>query len=73
MSAPPDPRAVFGANLHAARQRAGLTQEALGLEAGLHPTEINRIERGRRNPGLLTIVKVAQALEIPTADLVRDL
>jgi transcriptional regulator with XRE-family HTH domain len=68
-----DPRSVFGANLRAAREDAGLTQEALGHRADFHPTEVNRIERGRRNPGLLTIVRLAKALEIPAGDLLAGL
>lgn len=70
---PPDPRAVLGANVAAARKQAGLTQEALGLKADLHPTEVNRLERGRRNPGLLTIVRVARGLEVAPAELLRGL
>lgn len=75
MSAPSagDPRAAFGANLRSAREHAGLTQEALGLRADFHPTEVNRIERGRRNPGLLTIVRLAKALDIPAGDLLGGL
>jgi Predicted transcriptional regulators len=68
-----DPRSTFGDNLRAARERAGLTQEALGHGADFHPTEVNRIERGRRNPGLLTIVKLAKALDIPAGDLLAGL
>lgn len=68
-----DPRSTFGVNLRSARERAGLTQEALGHRANFHPTEVNRIERGRRNPGLLTIVKLAKALDIPAGDLLAKL
>jgi transcriptional regulator with XRE-family HTH domain len=68
-----DPRSTFGANLRSARERAGLTQEGLGLRASFHPTEVNRIERGRRNPGLLTIVKLANALGVPAGDLLAGL
>jgi transcriptional regulator with XRE-family HTH domain len=68
-----DPRAVFGANLREARTRAQLTQEALGLAIDLHPTEINRLERGRRNPGLVTVVRLARGLSIPASDLLRGL
>lgn len=68
-----DPRSTFGTNLRAAREHAGLTQEALGHRADFHPTEVNRIERGRRNPGLLTIVKLANALGVPAGDLLAGL
>jgi transcriptional regulator with XRE-family HTH domain len=70
---PDDPRTTFGANLRAARNRAGLSQEALGHRADFHPTEVTRIEKGRRNPGLLTIVKLAKALDIPAGDLLAGL
>jgi transcriptional regulator with XRE-family HTH domain len=70
---PGDPRTTFGANLRKARETAGLSQEALGHRADFHPTEVNRIERGRRNPGLLTIIKLAKALGIPAADLLAGL
>jgi transcriptional regulator with XRE-family HTH domain len=62
--------------LLATRERRGprgLTQEGLGLRASFHPTEVNRLERGRRNPGLLTIVKLAKALGIPAGDLLAGL
>jgi transcriptional regulator with XRE-family HTH domain len=68
-----DPRTTFGVNLRSAREHAGLTQEALGHRADFHPTEVNRIERGRRNPGLLTIVKLAKALNLPASDLLAGL
>ncbi len=70
---PGDPRTTFGTNLRSAREHAGLTQEALGHLADFHPTEVNRIERGRRNPGLLTIVKLAKALKVPAGDLLAGL
>jgi transcriptional regulator with XRE-family HTH domain len=47
--------------------------EALGLRADFHPTEVNRIERGRRNPGLLTIVRLCKALDIPPCDLLAGI
>jgi transcriptional regulator with XRE-family HTH domain len=70
---PSDPRTAFGANLRKAREQAGLSQEALGHRANFHPTEVNRIERGRRNPGLVTIIKLAKALDIPASDLLAGL
>lgn len=64
-----DPRQRFAANLRAAREERGLSQEALGDAAGLHRTEISLPERAGRDPRLETIVRVARGLEMPLADL----
>jgi transcriptional regulator with XRE-family HTH domain len=40
----------LGENLIGARKAAGLSQEALSFEAGLHRTEIGMLERGIRIP-----------------------
>jgi transcriptional regulator with XRE-family HTH domain len=74
----PDPpartaRQVFADNVRVAREKAGLTQEQLAWAAGLHQTEIARIEGGRRNPGLDTILKVARGLGVAPAELFQGL
>lgn len=46
------------------RLRAGLSQEELADAAGLHPTEVSRLERGVREPRLGTIVRMARALGV---------
>ena len=38
----------------------------------IHTTNISRIEQGRTNQTLLTLYRIAQALEVPLTDLVRD-
>jgi transcriptional regulator with XRE-family HTH domain len=62
---------VFGENLRRARKKAGLSQEALGFKAGLHTTEISRLERAVRDPRLSTISRLAKALDLDTETLVR--
>lgn len=64
-----EPREQFAANLRACRQRAGLSQEALGHKSQLHRTEISLLERGGRDPRLSTIVRLAAALGIKPAAL----
>jgi len=66
-------RQAFADNVRAAREKAALTQEQLAWAAGLHQTEIARIESGRRNPGLDTIFKVARGLEVPPGELFRGI
>jgi transcriptional regulator with XRE-family HTH domain len=59
----------FAANVRTARLAAGLTQEAVGLASGVHPTEISRIEGSKRDPQLSTVLRLARALGVPPARL----
>jgi transcriptional regulator with XRE-family HTH domain len=64
-----DATQVFARNLRRQRERAGLSQEALGDLCDLHRTEVSLLERAGREPRLGTIVKLARALKIRPADL----
>lgn len=57
-----DPGTRFGENLRGARTGAGLSQEALAYEAVVDRAAISVYERGRREPNLRTILKLARAL-----------
>lgn len=56
--------AHFAANLHRARRRTGLSQEAVGFRASLHRTEVGLLERGARVPRIDTLVKLCAALGV---------
>lgn len=60
---------TLGANLKRCRREAGLTQEQLAHESGLHPTYVSLLERGQRNPGFEIMVKLIGALGIEASDL----
>ncbi len=67
-------RAVaFGQNLREARRRAKVSQEDLSHQSGVDRTAISTYERGRREPNLRTIVKLARALGVAPADLLQGL
>src|SRR5436190_23433869 len=68
-----DLRAAFGYRVRELRERAGLTQEALAERADLDVTYVSGIERGRRNPGLNILGRLAKALRVPLPTLVADL
>ena len=51
------------------RHRAQLSQEALGLRAGIHPTWISHLESGRVNPTWGNVRRVAEGLPVPLAEL----
>ena len=63
----------FGRNLLAARRRAGRSQEELAALCGLHRTSIGLVEHGRRLPRVDTLMKLAGALEVEAADLLRGI
>jgi transcriptional regulator with XRE-family HTH domain len=50
---------------------AGLTQEQLAFEAKLDLTYVGGIERGRRNPSLLVMVRIARALGVEIESLLE--
>jgi transcriptional regulator with XRE-family HTH domain len=63
----------FGDRIRARRDELGLSQEALAHRAGLQRAYIGQLETGMRSPGLETLAKLARALELDAADLVRGL
>lgn len=54
----------FGANVRAAREAKGWTQEVLAQEAGLATVQISRIERGVREIRLTTLIKLRSSLGV---------
>lgn len=60
---------ALGLNLRKLREAKALTQERLGERAELDPTYISGIERGVRNPSVLSLVRVAKALKVSVSDL----
>lgn len=62
-------RARFGTALRECRVRLKLTQEQLAERSGLSYKFIGEIERGRGNPTLDTIGRLADALGVAVSDL----
>lgn len=59
-----DWRIIVGRNVRRLRQSAKLTQEQLAFEAQIDLTYAGGIERGKRNPSLLVMVRIANALNV---------
>jgi transcriptional regulator with XRE-family HTH domain len=66
-----DLRAIFAANMRRLRNAKGLSQEALAHEAGVNRSYLARIEAGRPYVGLDIIGRLAEALEVEPAELLR--
>jgi DNA-binding XRE family transcriptional regulator len=65
-----DLKLALGANVRRLRRARRWSQEMLAHFAGLHPTEVSRLERGEREPRLRTIMQVAAALQVPVQELI---
>jgi len=63
---------AFGAAVRDARSRLGQTQEEFCFEADLDRTYLSGIERGVRNPTLMTIERLSNALGMNPSDLMRE-
>jgi transcriptional regulator with XRE-family HTH domain len=64
--------AAFGRRLRQVRESGGLSREALGSLTGVHPTAIHRFEKGRRDPRLTSILRLARGLRVPPRELIED-
>lgn len=53
------------------RKKAGISQEELGFEAGLHRTYIGSIERAEQNVSVDNIHKLAKALKVSVDELFK--
>lgn len=67
-----DWRVILGKNVRKLRQQRGITQEKLAFEAEIDLTYVGGIERGKRNPSLLVMARIAKALSVPLTKLLQD-
>ena len=67
-----DWKALFGKNVRRARQHKGLTQEMVAFEAEIDLTYMGGIERGKKNPSLMVMARIANALSVPLAKLLSE-
>ena len=60
---------AFGKNLKGLRIQHNISQEEFASKTKLDRTYISGLERGKRNPSFLTLIKLAQTLNIPIEKL----
>lgn len=66
-----DMRKLVGRNVRTVRQARGMTQEQLAEESGFSQQYISDLERGRRNPTVVSLYELALALKSTPIDLLR--
>ncbi|CDX45344.1 Uncharacterized HTH-type transcriptional regulator y4dJ [Mesorhizobium sp. SOD10] len=66
-----DMRKLVGQNFARLRREKGLTQEQVEERSGFSQQYLSGLERGHRNPTVVTLFELAQALGVSHIDLVR--
>lgn len=66
-----DMRKLVGRNLARVRRQKRLTQEAVAELSGFSQQYISGLERGRRNPTIVSLYELAQALGVSHMELVK--
>lgn len=66
-----DMRKLVGRNFARLRREKGLTQEQIEERSGLSQQYLSGLERGKRNPTVITLYELAQALGVSHIELVR--
>ncbi len=64
---------LFGQRLREQRLKQNLTLEQLAEKANLSPNYVGMVERGLKEPGLATIVKLLNGLNVSADTLLCDL
>jgi transcriptional regulator with XRE-family HTH domain len=64
--------AIVGRNVRRIRIQRRMTQEKLAFEAEIDLTYVGGIERGKRNPSLLVMARIAEALKVPLGKLINE-
>lgn len=66
-----DMRKLVGRNVKRLREKKGLTQERFAEISGFSQQYLSGLERGQRNPTVVTIYELARALGVSHVDLIR--
>ncbi|EHQ36203.1 helix-turn-helix domain-containing protein [Methanoplanus limicola] len=63
---------IFGTLVKELRNQRDLSQEKLAAKTGLDRTFISLIENGKRNPTLLTLLKISGAFGLAPSELMLE-
>jgi len=63
----------LGMRIRYLRKLKGWSQEELSLRSGINKNYLSDLERGRRNPTLVVMEKVAIAFDIPLSELLKGI
>ena len=62
---------VIASNIKKFREERGLSQEKLAADSGLHRTYIGMVERCEKNITVISLEKIASALNVEITELIH--
>jgi transcriptional regulator with XRE-family HTH domain len=68
----PDVRRLVGSNFERLRREKGLTQEQVEERSGFSQWYTSSLEAGRRNPTIISLRELAEAIGVQVADLIDE-
>ena len=61
----------LGSRIKELREEKGIDQKSFAFDCGIGRTQLYMIENGKTNPRLLTLIKIADGLEISVSNLLE--
>ena len=68
-----DELVVLGQVLVKARERAGLKQGEVAAKLGLPASYLSKIEKGTRRLDVIELIRIAEAMGVDPAEIIRDI
>lgn len=65
-----DMRKLVGTNFARLRREKGLTQEDVAARSGFSQQYLSGLERGKRNPTIITLYELSQAIDVTPVQLI---
>lgn len=65
-------RQLVAKNVKRCRLAAGLTQHDVAVKMGVDRAYVSGLEMGKRNPTVITLWQIAQALDVRPVDLLSE-
>lgn len=62
-------RKLLGGAVRRIREAKGLTQDQLATKAGVHFAYLSNVERGKKDPSVDVMIRLADALEVNLEDV----
>lgn len=63
---------TLGETIRSLRKARGISQEELAHRSQLDRAYISSIERGKQNPGVMTIIQIAKGMDVSVAEIFMD-